>query len=441
MAVEQLKLEMHSWQAALKAYDAGDFNEALQLFEPIADTAKILVNTALIHSQLGNRALAHENFTRAIELDKYLAIAYFQRGVCSFYAGEYVAAAKDFSDAQIMMRTNAEINYDILGLNYKLKLREILFNKWLTLLAAGNKGEASSVLQNLREEPASSELEDLILQTEERPEQGVPFSVPVGTLYRPSAARLQLLYSAELNQSSIHSESTPVQTTRPRRRLPSLCTASSDTASIISPSIKEHRKYRTSMSSTIKPSPISDDSPVVGAIFSAPKRAELNRVVGNDMTAPLNDIDSIPCAGARISHGHLLGLMAWRFVVRLDGSSPGLPSVVTNFILDTGSKDTYVPAEVLVSLGRGRVEPGTEVTVRIQGIKVKCLVAESGDAGRVGISFMTAGDLTYYFDSPRTAPILYYGSERPAHVPRTIYLPRRSWLARILSLFTRSSAA
>ncbi|KAK7039815.1 NAD(P)H oxidase regulator, partial [Favolaschia claudopus] len=342
---------------------------------------------------------------------------YFRRGVCSFYAGEYAAAVKAFSDAQIMMRTNSEIKYDVLGLNYKLKLREILFNKWLSLL--GSKSEASTILQKLREDPASSELEDLISQTDETPEQGVPFAVMPSILCRTKSIshpfRLINPQTAacppgDYPRSAPHPPSSP----HPSRITP--------------PSLAR-------FSVVVRSSFFVDSAATLLSIALAPERAELNRVVGNDMTAPLNDIDSIPCAGARISHGHLSGLMAWRFVVPSDGSAPGLPSVVTNFILDTGSKDRYVPGEVLVSLGRGHVERDwTEVTLRIQGIKVKCLVAEPGDAGHIGISFMTAGDLTYYFDSRCIAPILYREwQRRPAHVPRTIHLPRRSWLARIRS--------
>ncbi|KAF7342202.1 NAD(P)H oxidase regulator [Mycena venus] len=452
MAVEQLKAEILAWQDALAAHDAGDFRGALRLFEPIADTAKIFVNLALIHDRLGEKALAIENFTRAIEMDKYLAIGYFQRGVSYFDGGQYEQALQDFSDAQVMMRTNVEINYDILGLNYKLKLPEILFNKWLTLLRAGKKQEGAVVLQIIMES-SPPEVEAAISKTQKNVIHGVPFSLPVGTLYRPSANRMQLLNAAGQSKDSMHE--TPAQTARPRRRLPSLCAASSDTSSTYLPSIsslKGRRKYRSSISSTFKTSPISDDPDLdlMSTVVHVPKRTELNRVIGLDMTKPMNEIHDIPCAGVRISHGSLSGLMAWRFVVRLDhgrGSSSSLPSsssIITNFILDTGSKNSYIPSETLVALGyRGNLTPGTEVTLRIQSVKTKCIVAQPEDAGRVGLSFMTAGSLTYYFDAGLVAPVLYDGSqERPEHVPRTIRaedLPSRfGWLARILSLFTRS---
>ncbi|KAJ7172946.1 hypothetical protein C8R43DRAFT_977995 [Mycena crocata] len=174
------------------------------------------------------------------------------------------------------------------------------------------------------------------------------------------------------------------------------------------------------------------------------------------MVQPMTDIHGIPCAGVRITHGPMAGLMAWRFFVQLEPSSPKskLPpstraGVITNFILDTGNQSSYVPAETLDALEySGDRSPGAEVTLRIQGVKTKCVVAHPGEVGRVGLSFTTAGSLTYYFDASIVAPVLYDGSgERPADVPRTIRaedLPRRSWLAllraRILSMIAFSNA-
>ncbi|KAJ7026771.1 hypothetical protein C8F04DRAFT_102619 [Mycena alexandri] len=74
MTVEHIRAEILAWQSALQAHDAGDFRGAIRLFEPFADTSKILVNVALLHGRLGERAEAIANFSKAIELDGYLAI-------------------------------------------------------------------------------------------------------------------------------------------------------------------------------------------------------------------------------------------------------------------------------------------------------------------------------------------------------------------------------
>ncbi|KAF8201946.1 hypothetical protein K438DRAFT_1716580 [Mycena galopus ATCC 62051] len=424
MALDGMIAEILTWNKALAACDDGDFGGALRLFEPIADKANIIVNVALIHERLGERALALENFTRAVELDSHLVIAYFQRGVCYFHGGQYAEAVLDFAEAQVRMRGNTEIHCENLGLEYKIKLQEILFNKWLAV-------EKEKSVQTTIEASPPPELEAMISKTAKNLEEGVPFSLPVGTLFRPPPNKLQMLMSAKQGMAIAHE--TPTQT--PERN-PSPYTASSDTSSTFLPSIrsgKGHRKDRSSISSTFKAS-MSDDSPEPSSGGHVPKRTELNRVIGDDNLPPMNEIHTIPCAGVRISHGPLTGLMAWRFVVRLDG--PGPLSVVTNFILDTSSKDTFIPSVALRALGRASpMKPGTEITLRIQNVKTKCIVANSDEVGRIGISFMTAGSLSYYFDQGLVAPVLYDGSgERPANVPRTIRLPSRSWLSKLWSL-------
>ncbi|KAJ7301902.1 hypothetical protein DFH08DRAFT_723721 [Mycena albidolilacea] len=180
MAVEQLKAEILTWQSALSAHDAGNFRTSLHLFEPIADTAKIFVNVALIHDRLGERALAIENISRAIELDKYLAIGYLQRGVYFFHGGQYAEALQDFSEAQAMMRTNLEIDYDMLGLPYKLKLQEILFNKLLALLRLENKKEGLVVLQTIIAGSPPPDLAAKVLRTEHSVADAEPVSLVRG---------------------------------------------------------------------------------------------------------------------------------------------------------------------------------------------------------------------------------------------------------------------
>ncbi|KAJ7431880.1 hypothetical protein B0H11DRAFT_2261297 [Mycena galericulata] len=271
-------------------------------------------------------------------------------------------------------------------------------------------------------------------------------------------------------------EASPALRTAPSMTASSLHTSSSDTSSTFLPSVssragKGHRKQRSSTSSTraYKRSPLANDVRAIeqGAASSffiysryelsvnersVPTRAELTRVIGADMGAPLGtEIHGIPCAGVRITHGVMKGLMAWRFIVRRDPSSPRSfkssrttnPAVIVNFILDTGREESYVPPAALVALGYfGDTKPGAEVSLLVQGVKTKCTVAHPDEAGRVGLSFMTAGSLTYYFDAGLVAPVLYDGSgERPANVPRTIRaedLPAAggSWsvLARILAL-------
>ena len=70
-----LKAELETWAAALKAYDEEDFEKSLQLFSTIADSSKILTNIGLIYATLGEHETAVEQFSAAVQLDGYLAVA------------------------------------------------------------------------------------------------------------------------------------------------------------------------------------------------------------------------------------------------------------------------------------------------------------------------------------------------------------------------------
>lgn len=133
-----LRAELETWDSALKAYDAEDFNKALDLFGRIADSSKILTNMGLIYATLGEHVLAVEQFNAATGLDQYLAVAYFQCGVSNFLLGEYELAYKDFDEALLYLRGNQAINYEQLGLQFRLYSAEVLFNKGLCQIYMGN---------------------------------------------------------------------------------------------------------------------------------------------------------------------------------------------------------------------------------------------------------------------------------------------------------------
>ena len=64
-------------------------------------------------------------------MDNYLAIAYFQQGVSNFLVGDFEEALVNFNDTLKYLRGNAYINYEQLGLKFKLFSCEVLFNRGL----------------------------------------------------------------------------------------------------------------------------------------------------------------------------------------------------------------------------------------------------------------------------------------------------------------------
>ncbi len=72
-----------------------------------------------------------ECYQRAVRLDQYLAVAYFQQGVSNFLVGDFEEALANFNDTLLYLRGNSMIDYAQLGLMFKLYSCEVLFNRGL----------------------------------------------------------------------------------------------------------------------------------------------------------------------------------------------------------------------------------------------------------------------------------------------------------------------
>ncbi|TFY56521.1 hypothetical protein EVJ58_g7591 [Rhodofomes roseus] len=186
-----LKAELETWAAALKAYDEEDFEKSLELFATIADSSKILTNMGLIYATLGEHEAAVEQFAAATQLDQYLAVGYFQSGVSNFLLGRYDLALRDFDDALLYLRGNGDINYEQLGLKFKLYSAEVLFNKGLARIYLGQVDEGLRELQDARREKATEEHNVIDDAITDRGDGYTVFSIPVGVLYRPAEKKLK----------------------------------------------------------------------------------------------------------------------------------------------------------------------------------------------------------------------------------------------------------
>ncbi|CAL1711160.1 unnamed protein product [Somion occarium] len=186
-----LKAELETWAAALEAYDAQDFEKSLELFSSIADSSKILTNMGLIYATLGEHEAAVEQFIGATQLDQYLAVAYFQCGVSNFLLTRYDLAHKDFDEALLYLRGNQSINYEQLGLKFKLFSAEVLFNKGLAQIYMGRLQEGLMDMEEGRKEKVTDEHNVIDDAMAERGDGYTVFSIPVGVLYRPSESKLK----------------------------------------------------------------------------------------------------------------------------------------------------------------------------------------------------------------------------------------------------------
>lgn len=86
-----------------------------------------------------------------------LLLSYFQCGVSNFLLGRYELALKDFEDALLYLRGNQAINYEQLGLKFRLYSAEVLFNKGLCLVYLGNADDGLTDMREAQKEKATEE--------------------------------------------------------------------------------------------------------------------------------------------------------------------------------------------------------------------------------------------------------------------------------------------
>ncbi|SPO02896.1 related to NADPH oxidase cytosolic protein p67phox [Cephalotrichum gorgonifer] len=188
-----LKQEIETWVTALARYDNNEFDEALGEFENISDTSKILFNMGVIHATLGEHEKAVECYQRAIRLDQYLAVAYFQQGVSNFLLGDFEEALANFNDTLLYLRGNTMIDYAQLGLLFKLYSCEVLFNRGLCYIYLQQKEAGLQDLNYALKEKVVEDHNVIDEAIKEEAEGYTVFSIPVGVVYRPNEAKVRNL--------------------------------------------------------------------------------------------------------------------------------------------------------------------------------------------------------------------------------------------------------
>ncbi|EDN05020.1 NADPH oxidase regulator NoxR [Histoplasma capsulatum] len=192
-----LKQEIETWVQALANYDNNEFEEALKVFNNIADTSKILFNCGVIYATLGEHFRAVECYQRAVALDQYFAVAYFQQGVSNFLVGDFEEALANFNDTLLYLRGNTSIDYEQLGLKFQLYSCEVLFNRGLCYVYLQQTEAGMQDLQYASKEKVKPDHEVIDEAIKENAEGYTVFSIPVGVVYRPSEAKVKNLKTKE----------------------------------------------------------------------------------------------------------------------------------------------------------------------------------------------------------------------------------------------------
>lgn len=143
-------------------FDNYDFELSLSVFHeqrslcPDSSLAPICFNIAQIHLHLGERIESESWFLKAISIDPYLAVAFFQLGAVHVGLGQPMRARGYYESCYSVITRgsaadNADVEYDQLGLRYKLRVADVEANIRLcaAVEAAANGNSEEWVRQEL----------------------------------------------------------------------------------------------------------------------------------------------------------------------------------------------------------------------------------------------------------------------------------------------------
>ncbi|XP_067846564.1 neutrophil cytosol factor 2 isoform X2 [Heptranchias perlo] len=117
------------WDEGITAVDQQEWTMALDTFAAIIEpSSKISFNIGCLHLLLGELNKAEKAFDKSICRDEHLAVAFFQRGITLYKNDKHEEALRDFKEAFYRLRGNLLIDYNQLGLRYKLCTCEVLHN-------------------------------------------------------------------------------------------------------------------------------------------------------------------------------------------------------------------------------------------------------------------------------------------------------------------------
>lgn len=118
-------------------------------------------------------------------------MAYFQQGVSNFLLLDYQEALANFNEALLYLRGNTLIDYEQLGLKFRLYSCEVLFNRGLCYIYSGQEEEGMSDLNYASKEKQIDDHKVIDEAIAERAVDYTVFSIPVGVVYKPNEAKVR----------------------------------------------------------------------------------------------------------------------------------------------------------------------------------------------------------------------------------------------------------
>ncbi|ORX54606.1 hypothetical protein DM01DRAFT_1305276 [Hesseltinella vesiculosa] len=192
------KRDIRRWQIASLAIDNNQYQKALESYSECCPSSKQHFNMGMIYAALGRHRQALEAYAKAIEIDTYFAVGYFQAGVCHFQLTNFAQARACFDSAYHCLRGNKMINYRQLGLQFVLYACEILYNRGVCLLYMDNEMEGVIDFFEAQRLKVHRQHITIDLAVQTRSQKLGIYSVPPAVVFRLTDTQRQLLEDTDL---------------------------------------------------------------------------------------------------------------------------------------------------------------------------------------------------------------------------------------------------
>ncbi|XP_068715177.1 neutrophil cytosol factor 2-like [Montipora foliosa] len=225
------------WNDGVSLMDQGKFQDALMNFialegrtdssQQLITSGRNLFNIGQTYLALGDFEKAAESFQSSVEKDKMMAVAHFMLGNVNLALNRNQQALQNFNDANFYLRGNKLINYQQLGLKFKLYLCEITANRAIAHSRLGDVQEARDdflMAMQSKVEPRHSIIDDSLLcwQSGKNVE---PLMVPSHAVFQPQKKNIAAIQEKRdfLGQSKVLAinEVAKFPESRPRTPTPS----------------------------------------------------------------------------------------------------------------------------------------------------------------------------------------------------------------------------
>ncbi|XP_020383221.1 neutrophil cytosol factor 2 isoform X2 [Rhincodon typus] len=176
------------WDEGITAADRQEWLTALNLFTTILEpSSKICFNIGCLHLLRREWSQAEKAFDKSICKDEHLAVAFYQRGITLYKNEKYEEALRDFVEALNRLRGNQLIDYNQLGLRYKLCTCQVLHNVALAHATMQNWDKAEEALKKAItfKTEAKPNYVDQALESASKRELFQLLELPAGELFRP----------------------------------------------------------------------------------------------------------------------------------------------------------------------------------------------------------------------------------------------------------------